>query len=222
MSRLPLLLVVGVLAAGGVQVHRVRSRLSARDADPAAVERLKAGLDAIPLDLAAGRYVGKEEPLSERIVRMSGADLHVSREYRSPAGDVFRLYVGGAIANDENFHPPSYCMPAAGWEVLEEGTAPFTAYPTSDSGDRMRRLVLQHGRERMLVYYWFQAGERFADHEWTVRFWRFVDLLRGAPLRPTIILTLYAPVSLDVATTESAAQQFLRTAGSYLHEAVSQ
>jgi EpsI family protein len=133
---------------------------------------------------------------------------------------VFRLYVGGAIANDENFHPPSYCMPAAGWEVLEEGTTRFTAYPT-DSDARMRRLLLQHGRERMLVYYWFQAGDRFADHEWTVRLGRFVDLMRGSPLRPTIILVLYAPVGLDVATTEAAANEFLRTAGPHLHQAVS-
>ena len=52
MIRLPVLVATAVLAAGAFQVHRVRSRLSARDADPAAVARLKAGLDAIPMDLA--------------------------------------------------------------------------------------------------------------------------------------------------------------------------
>jgi EpsI family protein len=210
------------LAAGASQVHRIRARLTSHDADPAALARLSERLGAVPLDLEGGRYVGKTFPMSSQTAQKAGADVFLSTQYRGPAGEFFRLYVGGAISNEENFHAPSFCLPAAGWENVEETTEPFVAYPAAGPDPRMRRLLLQHGGDRMLVYYWFQAGERLADHEWTVRYARMLDLFAGQPLRPTVILVLYAPIVGDVASTERSAHRFLRSVGPHLRAAISE
>lgn len=213
--------VVLALGASAVQAHRVRARLAAHDADPAAVTRLSEGLKSIPLVLDGGRYEGSEYPLSPRVVRLSGADVFLSTQYRASNGSLFHLYVGGSIANDENFHAPSYCMPEAGWEVVEEDTVPFDAYSVADEEPRMRRLFLQRGDGRMVVYFWFQAGSRLADDEWRVRFSRLKDLTTGEPLRPTILLVLYAPVAAEREATETEAREFLRAVGTHLKQAIS-
>jgi EpsI family protein len=212
------ILLLGLLALVAWRVHDVRARLSRGDADPAAVERLRESLESLPLDVG-GRYAGVSQPVQQDIVEQSGADSYVSLDYSDGEGNRFRLYVGGCVRNEENFHAPSYCMPASGWESVEENTVPFVAFAVQSQAPRMRRLLLQKGTERMVVYYWFQAGDRLADHEWWVRWFRFLDLLADKPLRPTLIVTLYAPVLDGFQETEQKATEFLRMIGPDLRSA---
>jgi EpsI family protein len=213
------ILLLGLLGFAAWRVYDVRGRLSREDADPAAVERLRTSIESLPL-VVDGRYHGQRQPVDEEIVRQSGADSYVSIAYRDGEGNRFRLYVGGCVRNQENFHAPSYCMPASGWESLEENTVPFEAFPVRSKAPRMRRLLLQKGTQKMVVYYWFQAGDRLADHEWSVRWFRFLDLLADEPLRPTVIVTLYATVSDGFRQTERAAADFLGTIGPHLRSAL--
>jgi EpsI family protein len=216
---------VGVLLALGLaawQVHSVRAIIAAEDEDPVATANLTAKLQSIPLELLDGEYRGVRQAFDDDTVRASGADLHASTIYSDRSGNRFELYVGGSIKNQENFHAPSYCMPAAGWEVLEQTTVPFEVYADPRHAPRMRRLLLQRGSQKMIVYYWFQAGGRVADHEWTVRYYRFLDLLADQPLRPTLIVAVYAGVRTDVARTEKAIASFLRAVGPTLEETIGQ
>ena len=111
-------------------------------------------------------------------------------------------------------------MPAAGWETLEDFPVPFSAYEVDTDEPRMRRLLLQHGSERMVVYFWFQAGRRIANHEFAIRFYRFLDLLVDEPFRPTLIVTLYVPVVDGVDETEEEARKFLEAIGPHLRPAL--
>jgi len=140
--------------------------------------------------------------------------------YTDSQGHRFQLYVGGNLGNRENFHAPNYCMPAHGWETLENRVVPLHAYATNRPDPSMRRLRLQYGQQHMIVYYWFQAGEALADHEWWVRVYRSLDLLLGRPLVPTVIVTVYVPVIDNEPDTEAAAQRFLRAIGPHLRFAL--
>jgi EpsI family protein len=214
--------VFAALTTGAVAVQVVRSRLAASDADPAAVVRLSDALAAIPRDFGGGHWVGEDRPIQQRLIEASGSDVYLSRLYRTRQGRQFHPYVGGSIANDESFHAPSFCLPAEGWEVKEEGLVPLTAYETGEGDRRMHRLRVQRGQEAMLVYFWFQAGPRLEADEFRVRLSRGWDVLRGAPLRPTVIVALYAPSALEDTTTETEALAFLRAAGPTLHRALSE
>jgi EpsI family protein len=200
------------------KVHGIRGRLAQDDSDPAATAALGASLASLPRQV--GPYAGEEEPVAAAVVETAGADVYASIRYLDPAGRSFRLYIGGSIRNRENFHAPNYCMPAAGWETLEDSTVPFRAYPAANGEPTMRRLLLQYGSQRMIVYYWFQAGTRVANHEFAIRYFRFLDLLADEPLRPTLIVTLYMPVVGGIEETEEAAQEFLEALGPHLRSAI--
>ncbi|MGQ0613234.1 MAG: exosortase C-terminal domain/associated protein EpsI [Planctomycetaceae bacterium] len=217
------------VTAGAVEVHRVRAALAAEDADPDAVRRLHESLDRLPSDLAEGRYVAEPLEVSKEVVAYSGTDSYISLLYetrlpreqdRSSARPrTYHLYIGGSVRN-EHFHAPSYCMPAQGWEALQQSTVPLPRELGAASGVAMRRLLVQKGAAQMVVYYWFQAGKRVANHEWTIRWYRFLDMLKGEPLQPTVIVTVYVPVIGSTAETEEAAAGFFAALGPHLREAI--
>lgn len=211
--------VFALLGVATWKVYGVRERLAHADADPAAVASLEERLRSLPL--AVGDYRGAEEPMDTEMIRQAGADCYTSVRYRDPQGNEFRVYIGGSIANEENFHAPTYCMPSHGWENVDESTIPFTAYAVGTAEPRMRRMLAQKGASQQLIYYWFQAGRRIADHDLAVRWFRFLDLLADEPFRPTLIVTIYMPVKKDVQRTEEAAAKFLHAMGPHLHAAIS-
>ncbi|MCK6462098.1 MAG: EpsI family protein, partial [Planctomycetes bacterium] len=178
---------------------------------------MEAAFSALPLDL--GEYRGERRDWDERTVKASGADAYGSVCYVDTLGRIYEVFVGGALRNDENFHAPNVCMPTAGWETL---AAAEQRHPLgSQASPAMQRLLLQRGEERMLVYYWFQAGDHLAGNEWDVRIRRLVDLLGGRDLPPTLIISVYVSVEDDVPAADSAAKRFLDALAPYLRAATS-
>ena len=216
---IPAVLLV-TLAASIWKVYDVRARLGREDYDVDQKESLQSRLSSLPRQVDDGRYTGEPYAVDAKIIRNSGADVYGSVEYFDHENRSYRVYMGGAIGNQENFHAPTYCLPAAGWEVNSEDVVPVVGIAAERDGETMRRLVLQDGPRKMLVYFWFQAGSRVANHEWTVRWYRFLDLLADQPFRPTLIVTLYVPVDDTVAKTDARAMEFLRAVGPHLDHAM--
>ncbi len=208
---------VAALAASAVGAERVRDRVGDSVADAEESERMDAAFQALPLELE--EYRGERREWDERTVRASGADSYGSARYVDAHGRIYEVFVGGALRNDENFHAPNVCMPTAGWETL--ATAGEQHPLGEGDGPAMQRLLLQRGEERMLVYYWFQAGDRLAGNEWDVRFHRLLDLLGGRDLPPTLIISVYVSVEDDVTAAETAARRFLAILAPYLRTATS-
>jgi EpsI family protein len=191
---------VVALAVTAYGAHNVRGRLEGDGTDAAAVTRMSDAFATLPLEV--GDFRGERRVWDERTVRAAGADAYCAVRYVGAGRRTYELFVGGALRNDDNFHSPNVCMPTAGWETLSAAESTVTAVP-------MQRLLLQRGDEQMLVYYWFQAGDRLASSEWAVRFYRLLDILRGRPLPPTLIISVYVPVEGDVAAADAAARRFL-------------
>lgn len=211
-------LAIVALAGTAYGAERMRARLGGAGTDIAAASRMGASFASLPLEI--GDYRGERRIWDEATVKASGADAYGSVRYVDGEKRVYELFVGGALRNDENFHAPNVCMPSAGWETLAAAevaprAAGGAATPT------MRRLLLQRGDERMLVHYWFQAGDRLACSEWAVRGYRLLDLLRGHELSPTLIISVYVPVEEDLAAADEATQRFLDVLAPHLRAATS-
>jgi EpsI family protein len=206
------------LALASAGVYRVRGRLGDVRPDAAAIAGMQETLRGLPLAVA-DTYYGEALEWDKRIVDGSGADAYRAVRYEDGYGRVYQVYIGGALRNADNFHAPNVCLPSANWETVAAASVPFTAFPVAAEAPRMQRLLLQRGSDRMLAFYWFQAGPRLAGQEWLVRFYRLLDLVRDVPLSPTMIVSVYVPVSEGVEATEAAARQFLSTIGPYLREA---
>jgi EpsI family protein len=206
------------LAGAAVGAERVRARIADSGSDAQAVARMGDAFAGIPLRI--GDYRGERRTWDEHTVKASGADAYGAVRYVDPDERIFDLFVGGALRNDDNFHAPNVCMPSVGWETLRSAEV-VRAGAAGKPAPPMQRLLLQRGEEQMLVYYWFQAGDRLAGNEWAVRLYRLLDLLRGRPLSPTLIVSVYVPVQEDVSATDVAAQRFLDTLAPYLGAATS-
>ncbi len=212
-------LVVLLLATGLLGVYLIRARLGDLPSREEGAAGLAASLSRLPLEVGEGAYRGEPVRFEEKVIEASGADAYVSAMYSDGEGRSYQVYVGASLGNDENFHAPNVCMPAAGWEALENDTVDYGG-DEQDPGARMRRMLLQRGNEKMLVFYWFQTGGHRAGTEWGVRLRRlrdiFGDLFGGAPLAPTQICTIYIPLVGGAPETEEAARRFLRAIGSHL------
>jgi len=210
-------LAIAALAGSAVGAERVRARVDESGTDADVSERMDAAFAGIPLEM--GEYKGERHDWDEHTVKASGADVYSSVRYVDAAGQSYEIFVGGALRNDDNFHSPNVCMPTAGWETL---AAAGDRHPLAGAdGTSMQRLLLQRGEERMLVYYWFQAGDRLAGSEWQVRVRRLLDLLAGHALPPTLIVSVYVPVEDDVAAADAAAKRFLSVFAPHLRKATS-
>ncbi len=209
---------VVALATTAYGAQRMRARLGGTGTDLAAADRMGVAFASLPLEI--GDYRGERRTWDEATVRASGADAYGSVRYVDGRQRVYDLFVGGALRNAENFHAPNVCMPSAGWETLSANEVASRASGDAEA-PTLRRLMLQRGDERMLVYYWFQAGDRLASSEWAVRGYRLLDLLRGHDLSPTLIISAYVPVEGDLAAADEAAQRFLAALAPHLRAAIS-
>jgi EpsI family protein len=203
------------LAGTAYGADRMRAHLGSSAGDAAAAGRMGAAFADLPLEI--GGYRGERQVWDEATVEASGADAYGAVRYAGDESRVFDLFVGGALRNVENFHAPNVCMPSAGWETLFAEDVPLRGGRTTSTA---RRLLLQRAGERMLIYYWFQAGDRLACSEWAVRAFRLLDLLRGRELSPTFIISVYVPVEGDVTAAEESAQRFLSALAPHLRAAI--
>lgn len=209
-----------LLGATAWKVHAVRAQLASAGADAGAVARMKARLGTIPLVLKGGAFRGRSEPEPDWIVERSGADAAASIVYLDAAGRDYRLYVGGAVRASGYFHKPDGCLPSIGWELVENASVPFTAFPTAQASPMMRRFVGRFGPQQMLVYFWFQAGRDVSANDLASSYFRFRNLLTSELMTPSYVVSVYvkAPDALDAAEERAAA--FLAAVGPALEAAL--
>ena len=85
------------------------------------------------------------------------------------------LYVGyhatqvreeGGGAGENAIHPPAHCLPGSGWDIIDSRSVPLTFAGISDPDARAKRLIIAKGKERQLVYYWYQMWGRYVAEDW--------------------------------------------------------
>lgn len=72
----------------------------------------------------------------------------------------------GGGSGENSIHPPSHCLPGSGWDIIESATVPLASAGISDPRAQAKRLVIAKGKERQLVYYWYQMQGRFVAEDW--------------------------------------------------------
>jgi EpsI family protein len=132
---------------------------------------LRMALDSLP---AMAGLPGADVEVPEDQRRIAGVSSLVLRAYPSADRPDFTVYVGyyEAQSQGRSIHSPKNCLPGAGWEPMEEGTARVAA--AGGGAVTVNRYVLARGANRALVYYWYQGRGRVAWNEYAVKW----DLLR--------------------------------------------
>lgn len=131
---------------------------------------------AVPTSLA-GRS-SKDIEISAEEQRVAGMSNYLMRTYSLPGAAAFSLYVGyyESQRQGRTIHSPKNCLPGAGWEALISSKASVV---TAAGPVEVNRYLLQNGKARALVLYWYQGRGRVVASEYAVKW----NLLRDSALR---------------------------------------
>jgi EpsI family protein len=115
-----------------------------------------------------GNWKGIESRFDQKVYDVLGVDDSFLCDYLDPHNRHVQLYIGFYRSQREGelIHSPKHCMPGGGWNItltqLEEITV-----PGKNSGkEKVIKLLLQKGKDRQVVLYWFQARGRYVSSEY--------------------------------------------------------
>ena len=123
-------------------------------------------------------FDAQEQLISEDERRVAGMTNYVARQYMHRGTLAFTSLVSyyDKQTHGKTIHSPRNCLPGAGWEIVNRGTAVVQ----SDGVEyRVNRYVLKNKRYVALAYYWYQGRGRVTANEYAVKW----NLLRDAALR---------------------------------------
>src|SRR6266550_3414717 len=124
-------------------------------------------LKDFPAQLGQWRQRGGDQILDEETQKVLRADDYLSRNFESN-GRTASFYVGyyATQRNGATYHSPLNCLPGAGWSM----SAPATILITPANGKPVfeaNQYLIQNGRERQLMIYWYQGrGRAVASEYW--------------------------------------------------------
>ena len=130
-----------------------------------------------------------EEPIEQDFLDVLKAQSVVFRTYE-PENPVW-VFLGYFNRQKEGsqVHSPRHCYPGSGWSILEEGVSEPR---WGDAG--LTTLVVSDGRERRLVWYWFQTPGGILNDVFDLKLY----LTRNAMLRrPQEVVFVRVSTALD-------------------------
>jgi EpsI family protein len=90
-------------------------------------------------------------------------------------------------------HSPEICLPGAGWEIAWLERTDITEAMGTAAPFMINRAIIERGTTRMMVYYWFQQGDRRVAWDMAAKFYLMMDGIRtgetdGAIVRLTTLI----------------------------------
>jgi exosortase D (VPLPA-CTERM-specific) len=122
---------------------------------------IKGNIDSFPM--AINEWIGERDYLKPEIIKRSGAEEAFSATYHNATGERVSLYLGyrqSAFLENENFfHSPTVCLPAAGWENKGQSRHYLENMPFEKKFS-VTQMVIEQMNTRELVYFWFQTKDQ--------------------------------------------------------------
>jgi EpsI family protein len=94
---------------------------------------------------------------------------------RDGQGSTVGVYIGyhatqvreeGGGSAENSIHPPAHCLPGSGWDIIDSRTVPIGLEGLPDSDAKAKRLIIAKGKDRQLVYYWYQMQGQTIPEDW--------------------------------------------------------
>jgi exosortase D (VPLPA-CTERM-specific) len=194
-----------MMAAAGIAAAALLAFQALPERNVQAVERDSFVL--FPRSLGAWDQVGARQRLEDSVAEGLGADdyhsVTLARGAAEPEVGLFMAWY--ADQSEGGVHSPEICLPGSGWEIawLERTDIgqEMQRVTGSDAPFNINRAIIQRNDVRMMVYYWFQQGERRVAWDFAAKFYLMVDGITtgstdGALVRLT---TLIGPDESDAA-----------------------
>jgi EpsI family protein len=128
-----------------------------------------------PLQIGSWRCA-ENEPLPAEVIENLGAtDTLVCNYARDGQASFVGVYIGyhatqvreeGGGDAENSIHPPAHCLPGSGWDIIDSRTVPIGLKGLPDPDAKAKRLIIAKGKDRQLVYYWYQMQGQTIAEDW--------------------------------------------------------
>jgi len=164
-------LLIGTLAASGLTARRISQPL------------------ALPLEQIDSHILGwsafAEQTLPPETLKALDATTYLVRSYRKGDSrlDLFVAFYAQQRAG-ESMHSPRHCLPGAGWEIWQQGSAEVdvNGQQIEINQDRIENLG-----SRELMFYWYQSGSRIVASEYLGKLFLARDTLVSGQTAGSIV-----------------------------------
>jgi EpsI family protein len=135
-------------------------------------------LKDFPAQLGSWQQTGSDVRFDDETEKVLRADDYLARNFESN-GRQGSFYVGyyATQSNGATYHSPLNCLPGSGW-TMSEGTriaiTPQRGGPVFEANS----FVVQNGKERALMVYWYQGRGRTAASEYWGKIYTILDSVR--------------------------------------------
>ena len=205
------ILLVALLLAGGIinaWEHAGEAKVSRRS------------LKDFPATIGSWRQLGTDVRFDAETESVLRADDYLSRNYESSDGRVASVYVGyyASQRTGATYHSPLNCLPGAGW-VMSDGSRITITRAGGRSSFEANRFVIQNGKDRALMIYWYEGRGRALASEYWGKIYTVIDSVRrrrsdGAMIR------IMVPFSDSKEEAEKTASEIASQASPRLSEFV--
>lgn len=128
---------------------------------------------SFPLEIEEGWSCPELAGISDEVRDELGVTDFLLCDFRNAERREFvNVYVGYHASqvreggsNENSIHPPAHCLPGSGWDIIRNDTVelgPLSPVP----GATAKRLVIAKGKQRQIVYYWYQSRGRVISEDW--------------------------------------------------------
>jgi exosortase D (VPLPA-CTERM-specific) len=169
---------------------------------------------AFPRMLGPWEQIGPDRRLEESVAQALDADDYhsviMARTAAEPAVGLFMAWY--ADQSEGGVHSPEVCLPSAGWEIAWLERSDIAAEMGGDRPFNINRAIIQRDDTRMMVYYWFQQGDRRVAWDFAAKFHLMLDAIRTGSTDGALIRLTTAIEGPDGAAAAEARLQDMLTA----------
>jgi EpsI family protein len=144
-----------------------------------APEAVPARKPLIDFPLALDGWEGRTGTIDDALLARLKLSDYLLVDFSKPDHPVVNLYVAyyGSQRAGTSAHSPRACIPGGGWSIEGLSTRSVPGAGRDASPLLVNRVAIRKGRERTLVYYWFEQRGRKLTSEYLVKWYLFWDAL---------------------------------------------
>ena len=130
---------------------------------------------AFPLELGEWSCDEQQHLAPEIWSNLGATDILLCDYRRSDPSSLVSVYIGyhatqireqGGGSGENSIHPPAHCLPGSGWDIIDNRTVPLDIAGFPADEPKVKRLMVARGKQRQLVYYWYQSRGRVISEDW--------------------------------------------------------
>lgn len=127
-------------------------------------------------DMRIGAWRGSPLPVEPQLISTLRFDDYLLADYANAGKEPITLYIAyyQSQRKGQSTHSPSSCIPGGGWEITSNRTL---SLPIHGKSMPINRVLIEKGREKQLVVYWFKQRDRYLASEYSVKWYLLWDAL---------------------------------------------